>query len=60
MARDTSIEQAIETTLHTAGVHESGALASAIVEQLVDDMKDDPEKWIIAINKIAQGYEVIL
>lgn len=34
MAQDETLEQRIETALYTAGVQESGAIASAIVEQV--------------------------
>lgn len=40
MAQDTSLEQAIETTLYTAGVHESGYIASAIIEQVQDHLHE--------------------
>lgn len=60
MAQDDTLEQLIETTLYTAGVHESGHIASAIVEQITDDIRDDPEKWLINVNKLLQGHEVTL
>lgn len=38
MTRDVTLEQMIETTLYTAGVHNSGELASMVMETVRDEL----------------------
>lgn len=58
MARDISLRERIETTLYTAGVHESGAVADAIIECIEQHMVDEPEDLLIKGNILVQGGEV--
>lgn len=46
MARDTTAQEHIETTLYTAGVHNSGGLAEAIIDGLRENgmlVEDKPQ-----------------
>lgn len=54
MARDATLEQRIETTLYTAGVHNSGDIASAIIDGVKEHLHELLDNAVS--NRVDDGY----
>lgn len=61
MARDDTLEQRIESTLYTCGVHNSGEVASIIMEHVrecVQPLVDDVETRIDVLGGYDERFNV--